>query len=240
MAARSSTKTARRAEENHEINVTPFIDVMLVLLIIFMVAAPLATVDVPVDLPARRRRGGGPTQPLYLTVKDDLTLTLGEDKVSREALAQPLDAATGGDKDERIFLRADKAVPYGEADAEGNDEPGAARSGWRGRLSRRRRPRSRWRWSAPTWKGLLFRHLQRHKRYPEEARRARQQGVAYVRFVMGRDGRVLSARLERSAGSALLDQAAMDWLQRAQPLPPLPMDQPGESIEIIVPFQFMM
>jgi protein TonB len=92
----------------------------------------------------------------------------------------------------------------------------------------------------PTWKGLLFRHLQRHKRYPEEARRARQQGVAYVRFVMGRDGRVLSARLERSAGSALLDQAAMDWLQRAQPLPPLPMDQPGESIEIIVPFQFMM
>lgn len=92
----------------------------------------------------------------------------------------------------------------------------------------------------PTWKGLLFRHLQRHKRYPEEARRARQQGVSYVRFTMSRDGRVLSARLERSAGFAGLDQAALDWLQRAQPLPPLPMDQPGESIEIIVPFQFMM
>ena len=92
----------------------------------------------------------------------------------------------------------------------------------------------------PTWKGLLFRHLQRHKRYPVEAQRARQQGIAYVRFVMGRDGRVLSARLEQSAGSALLDREAMEWLQRAQPLPALPMDQPGESIEIIVPFQFKM
>ena len=102
-------------QENHEINVTPFIDVMLVLLIIFMVAAPLATVDVPVDLPASTaERRPKPDTPLYLTLKDDLSFTLKGTPVSREALAKALDEATGGKKDERIFLRADKAVPYGE------------------------------------------------------------------------------------------------------------------------------
>ena len=101
--------------EVHEINVTPFIDVMLVLLIIFMVAAPLATVDIRVDLPARARsRSRGPDKPLFLTVKPDLTLALGNDPVARDFLRGTLDAATNGDKDARIFLRADKAVPYGE------------------------------------------------------------------------------------------------------------------------------
>ncbi len=100
--------------ENHEINVTPFIDVMLVLLIIFMVAAPLATVDVNVDLPASTAKPAErPDEPLYLTVKDDLSLNLGNDAVAREALASSLDAKTGGKKDTRIFLRADKAVDYG-------------------------------------------------------------------------------------------------------------------------------
>ncbi|WP_288428984.1 TonB system transport protein ExbD [uncultured Agrobacterium sp.] len=100
--------------ENHEINVTPFIDVMLVLLIIFMVAAPLATVDVNVDLPASTAKPAErPDEPLYLTVKDDLSLNLGNDAVAREALAASLDARTGGNKDTRIFLRADKAVDYG-------------------------------------------------------------------------------------------------------------------------------
>jgi biopolymer transport protein ExbD len=101
--------------ENHEINVTPFIDVMLVLLIIFMVAAPLATVDVPVDLPASTaERQPKPDTPLYLTLKSDLSFVLKDAPVGREALAQALDGATGGNKTERIFLRADKAVPYGE------------------------------------------------------------------------------------------------------------------------------
>ncbi|MGV1871146.1 TonB system transport protein ExbD [Agrobacterium rosae] len=100
--------------ENHEINVTPFIDVMLVLLIIFMVAAPLATVDVNVDLPASSAKPAErPEEPLYLTVKDDLSLNLGNDVVAREALTARLDARTGGKKDTRIFLRADKAVDYG-------------------------------------------------------------------------------------------------------------------------------
>ena len=102
-------------EEVHEINVTPFIDVMLVLLIIFMVAAPLATVDTAVDLPASTAPPQErPPQPLYLTVKPDLTLTLGDDAVARETLGASLDQAAHGDKDARIFLRADKAVSYGD------------------------------------------------------------------------------------------------------------------------------
>ena len=101
-------------EEVHEINVTPFIDVMLVLLIIFMVAAPLATVDTAVDLPASTAPPQErPPQPLYLTVKPDLTLTLGDDAVARETLGPSLEQAAQGDKDTRIFLRADKAVSYG-------------------------------------------------------------------------------------------------------------------------------
>ena len=101
--------------ENHEINVTPFIDVMLVLLIIFMVAAPLATVDVNVDLPASSAEPAErPDEPLYLTVKEDLGLNLGNDPVQREQLAMTLDRVTEGDKDTRIFLRADKAIEYGQ------------------------------------------------------------------------------------------------------------------------------
>jgi biopolymer transport protein ExbD len=102
-------------EELHEINVTPFIDVILVLLIIFMVAAPLSTVDVNVDLPASTANPAPrPDKPLFLTVKPDLTLALGESPVARGNLAGALDGATQGDKEQRIFVRADRAVPYGE------------------------------------------------------------------------------------------------------------------------------
>jgi len=101
--------------EVHDINVTPFIDVMLVLLIIFMVAAPLATVDVAVDLPsstaAPQQR---PPKPVYLTVKADGSLAVGDDPVPRAVLASALAAATGGDKEQRIFLRGDRAVAYGD------------------------------------------------------------------------------------------------------------------------------
>lgn len=102
-------------EVNHEINVTPFIDVMLVLLIIFMVAAPLATVDVAVDLPSSTAQAQPrPDKPLFLTVKQDLSLNLGEAVVPRDGLRAGLDAATGGDREQRVFLRADKAVSYGD------------------------------------------------------------------------------------------------------------------------------
>src|SRR6202795_5206140 len=101
--------------ETHEINVTPFIDVMLVLLIIFMVAAPLATVDISVNLPSSTAQPQPrPDKPLFLTVKSDLSLALGDTPVSRAALAATLGQATNGDTQARIFLRADKVVPYGE------------------------------------------------------------------------------------------------------------------------------
>jgi biopolymer transport protein ExbD len=101
--------------ETHEINVTPFIDVMLVLLIIFMVAAPLATVDISVDLPASTAEAQPrPEKPIFLTVKPDLSLTLGDDVIARSGLAGALEAATDGNHDQRIFLRADRVVSYGD------------------------------------------------------------------------------------------------------------------------------
>ncbi|MFY9599545.1 MAG: TonB system transport protein ExbD [Pseudolabrys sp.] len=101
--------------EIHEINVTPFIDVILVLLIIFMIAAPLATVDISVDLPAANaERTPRPDKPLFLTLKSDLSVSLDENTIKRSTLASTLDQATSGDKQQRVFLRADKTVPYGE------------------------------------------------------------------------------------------------------------------------------
>jgi biopolymer transport protein ExbD len=100
--------------EVHEINVTPFIDVMLVLLIIFMVAAPLATVDVAVDLPvSTAEKQLRPDKPLFLTLKGDYSLALGDAPVAEVDLGAALDGASGGDKEQRIFLRADKSVDYG-------------------------------------------------------------------------------------------------------------------------------
>ena len=101
--------------EVHDINVTPFIDVMLVLLIIFMVAAPLATVDVPVDLPSSTAQPQQrPVKPVYLTIKADGTVAIGDDTVAPTALPEALASATQGDKEQRIFVRGDKAAPYGQ------------------------------------------------------------------------------------------------------------------------------
>lgn len=101
--------------ENHEINVTPFIDVILVLLIVFMVAAPLSTVDVAVDLPASNvQPQPRPSEPIFLTVKSDLSLAFGNDPVTRDSLKAALDGKTKGNADERVFLRADKTVAYGD------------------------------------------------------------------------------------------------------------------------------
>jgi len=103
------------SSELHEINVTPFIDVMLVLLIIFMVAAPLSTVDVGVDLPVSTARPQTrPDKPLFLTIKADLTLAIGNDTIVAEQLAEAIDRATAVDRQQRVFVRADKSVPYGE------------------------------------------------------------------------------------------------------------------------------
>ena len=99
----------------HEINVTPFIDVMLVLLIIFMVAAPLATVDIGVNLPTSTApEQPRPDKPVFLTIRPDLAIAVGEAVVARDTLPGALDTATNGRKDQTIFVRADKSVSYGE------------------------------------------------------------------------------------------------------------------------------
>ncbi|WP_407146857.1 TonB system transport protein ExbD [Bradyrhizobium sp. ORS 86] len=101
--------------ESHEINVTPFIDVMLVLLIIFMVAAPLSTVDLPIDLPTSTATPTKkPDKPTYVSIKPDLSLAIGETFVKRVDLVSALDAIPDMSKDKYIFVRADRAVPYGE------------------------------------------------------------------------------------------------------------------------------
>ena len=101
--------------ENHDINVTPLVDVMLVLLIIVMVAAPLATVNVPVDLPSSSAEATPlPDEPLFLTVGKGLELTLGEDKTSTlEQLPFDLPLLIK-DQNQRIYLRADKNITYDE------------------------------------------------------------------------------------------------------------------------------
>ena len=102
-------------EEMHEINVTPFIDVMLVLLIIFMVVAPLSTVALPVDLPtATAAPIKRPDKPIYVTIKSDHEVAVDEAVVKRIDLVRSLDAMFETEKDRRIFLRADRAVPYDE------------------------------------------------------------------------------------------------------------------------------
>jgi biopolymer transport protein ExbD len=105
-----------------EINVTPFIDVILVLLIIFMIAAPLATVDVAVDLPASTvKRQPRPDKPIFVTMKADRSLAVGETPLSRDELPASLNMVTSSDRTKRLFVRADKTVPYGEVMALMND-----------------------------------------------------------------------------------------------------------------------
>ena len=113
MAFNMKGDSAEALVEQHEINVTPFIDVMLVLLIIFMVAAPLATVSIPVDLPAVAAKSAKVDDPVYLTLEKDFTLSLGNEVVDRELLPDVLKTQNIS-KEQPIFLRADSKVEYGE------------------------------------------------------------------------------------------------------------------------------
>ena len=99
--------------ETHEINVTPFIDVMLVLLVIFMVTVPLSTVDVPVNLPVSNAQQKQPeSKPVYVTLQSDFAVSIGDRKVDRQKIGDALLAETKGNRETQIFLRADKAVDY--------------------------------------------------------------------------------------------------------------------------------
>jgi biopolymer transport protein ExbD len=98
----------------HEINVTPFIDVMLVLLVIFMVAAPLAVVHMPLDLPVAHTAASAPTEPVVLSVQRNLQLSLNDMPVERSQVTAVLARVTHADLSTRIYLRADENVRYGD------------------------------------------------------------------------------------------------------------------------------
>lgn len=104
----------RRNPPLSEINVTPFVDVMLVLLIVFMVTAPLLTVGVPVDLPkTRAAQLTDEVEPLVITVRADGSIYLQETSITREELVPKLVAVAGANPDLRIFVRGDKSIAYG-------------------------------------------------------------------------------------------------------------------------------
>lgn len=101
-------------QQNAEMNITPFVDVMLVLLIIFMVAAPLATVDVPVDLPSNASAASPPPMdPIYVSVQAGGALFVQEAAVELGGLVASVRALTGGQTETRMYLRGDQAVDYG-------------------------------------------------------------------------------------------------------------------------------
>lgn len=91
----------------------------------------------------------------------------------------------------------------------------------------------------PNWEGEVLAHLERFRRYPARARAAREEGVSYVRFTMNRTGMVLASAIVRRSGSTTLDQAALDTLKRAQPLPAIPPDRP-DMIELTIPVEFFL
>ncbi len=104
----------RRTRPMSEINVTPFVDVMLVLLIVFMVTAPLLTVGVPVDLPKTHAQAlGQEREPLSVTVRRDGGIYLQNTSVAEDELVPKLTAIAGNGYDQRIFVRGDKFVDYG-------------------------------------------------------------------------------------------------------------------------------
>lgn len=107
-------RKGKRYQPMAEINVTPMVDVMLVLLIVFMVAAPLLTVGVPVNLPkAGAQNLQGDDEPLAITVAADGKVYIEESEIAIAALVPRLKAIAGSGYEQRIYVRGDKAVAYG-------------------------------------------------------------------------------------------------------------------------------
>ena len=109
-----SAKRGKRYDDNSTINVTPFVDVMLVLLIIFMVAAPLASVNVKVDLPPSVSKPAKVKDPVYVSLKKDGSIYIGDVRVTYGEFSTRLISAAGNNFNRRIFIRADKSVMYKE------------------------------------------------------------------------------------------------------------------------------
>jgi biopolymer transport protein ExbD len=121
MAAKlSGSQGGKTIEQNADINVTPFVDIMLVLLIIFMVAAPLATVSIKLDLPPATPPppGAPPKEPVYITIQATGSIFIAAQQTTIETLVPDVCAALGGGnpgcKEERVFVRADAEVKYNE------------------------------------------------------------------------------------------------------------------------------
>ena len=107
-------RRSRRHAPMSEINVTPFVDVMLVLLIIFMVAAPLLTVGVPIDLPeSQARQLNSETQPITISVREDGKVFLQETEIDPAEIVPKLTAIAENGYDERLYVRGDRATNYG-------------------------------------------------------------------------------------------------------------------------------
>ena len=107
-------KPRRRHSPMAEINVTPFVDVMLVLLIIFMVAAPLLTVGVPIDLPETQAKAmEGDTEPLTVSIGADGKIFLQDEEVDADRLVTTLQGLSKNGLDERIYVRGDRTADYG-------------------------------------------------------------------------------------------------------------------------------
>ena len=119
MGVKINMSSGRSGRKRHqamsEINVTPFVDVMLILLIVFMVTAPLLTAGVPVDLPDSKAQSLNEDNeaPVEVTLSKE-GLFIGESKIDEERLVPLLTAMTEGKEDRRIFLRADKGLNYGD------------------------------------------------------------------------------------------------------------------------------
>ncbi|MGU3536235.1 ExbD/TolR family protein [Methylobacterium sp. A54F] len=115
--AKGGTKRRRRGRRSgaiNEINMTPFIDVVLVLLIVFMVAAPMMTVGVPLDLPQSKASPlNSDVKPVTLSIRQTGQVFLGEDEVSDETIIPKLSEASKSGFEERVFVRGDKRVDYG-------------------------------------------------------------------------------------------------------------------------------
>lgn len=115
LSASSRNGRRKRHSAMAEINVTPFVDVMLVLLIVFMVTAPLLTAGVPVDLPQSKAKSlqEDDNAPVEVSLDNDGKIYIGETEIDEERLVPLLTAMTEGKEDRRIYLRADKSMDYG-------------------------------------------------------------------------------------------------------------------------------